>query len=222
MRDFIAAAQNGINAGFDMLDMHCAHGYLLSSFLSPLTNKRCDEHGGCIENRLRYPLEVFDAVRSVWPSSLPVSVRISAVDWVKGGNTIDDAIVIAKAFKTHGADCIDVSTGQVSPEQKPVYGRMWQTPFAERIRAEVDIPTLAVGNIFEPDHVNTIIGSGRADLCLLARPHLADPAWTLRSAAMLGYVDQWWPQQYDSAKRQLEVNFQRAALGAGLSRGEKL
>jgi anthraniloyl-CoA monooxygenase len=219
-RDFMNAAQLAIDAGFDMLELHCAHGYLLSSFLSPLTNQRTDEYGGSVANRLRYPLEIFESIRKVWPKEKPISVRISAVDWVKGGNTIDDAIEIAKAFKEYGADCIDVSTGQVSPEQKPVYGRMWQTPFSDRIRAEVNIPTLAVGNIFEPDHVNTIIGSGRADLCLLARPHLADPAWTIRSAAMLGFKDQWWPNQYESAKRQLEVNFERAAQMTASTRGE--
>lgn len=221
--DFVNSTKLAIEADFDMLELHCAHGYLLSSFLSPLTNKRTDEYGGSIENRLRFPLKVFDAIRNIWPKEKPISVRISAVDWVSGGNTIEDAVSIAKAFKAHGADCIDVSSGQVSVEQKPIYGRMWQTPFADRIKAEVDIPTLAVGNIFEPDHVNTIIGAGRADLCLLARPHLADPAWTLKSAAMLGYKDQWWPKQYESAKRQMEVNFERAAMmNNPLNKGEKI
>lgn len=217
---FVQATRWGNEAGFDLLELHCAHGYLLSSFLSPLTNTRTDTYGGSVENRVRYPLEVFKAMRSVWPTSKPMSVRISAVDWVEGGNTVHDAVKIAQAFKEAGVDIIDVSTGQVAKAQKPVYGRMWQTPFAEQVRARVGIPTMAVGNIFEADHVNTIIGSGRADLCLIARPHLADPHWTIRNAAMLGYEDQWWPKQYSSAKKQLEVNFKRAQ--ALPSAGEKI
>ena len=206
---FVAAARRGIDAGFDLLELHCAHGYLLSSFISPLTNQRTDAYGGALENRLRYPLEVFEAVRAVWPEAKPMSVRISAHDWVEGGIGPDAAVEIARRFAAHGADVIDVSSGQVSPEQEPVYGRMFQTPFAERIRLEARVATMAVGNIYEPDHVNSIIASGRADLCLLARPHLSDPQWTLRAAADLGYTDQWWPPQYLSGKRQFERLFER-------------
>lgn len=208
--DFVNAGRRAIQAGFDMLELHCAHGYLLSAFLSPLTNNRKDGYGGDVFNRAKFPLEVFSALRSLWPEEKPMSVRISAVDWVKGGNTADDAVAIAKIFAAAGADIIDVSSGQVSRAQKPVYGRMFQTPFADRIRAEARIKTMAVGNIYEPDHVNGILGAGRADLCLLARPHLADPHWTLRAAAELGYEDQAWPKQYLSAKRQLEANIARA------------
>ncbi|OZI78844.1 bifunctional salicylyl-CoA 5-hydroxylase/oxidoreductase [Bordetella genomosp. 2] len=208
--DFVAAAQRAAQAGFDWLELHCAHGYLLSSFISPLTNRRDDEYGGSLDNRLRYPLEVFRAVREVWPQDLPMSVRISAHDWVEGGITADDAVEIARRFKAAGADMIDCSSGQVSPEQHPVYGRMYQTPFADRVRNEAGIATIAVGAIFEADHVNGIIASGRADLCALARPHLADASWTLREAARVGYCDTAWPRQYAAGKRQLETNFERA------------
>lgn len=211
---FVAATQRAAQAGFDWLELHCAHGYLLSSFISPLTNQRQDEYGGSLESRLRYPLEVFRALREAWPQSLPMSVRISAHDWVEGGITPDDAIEIARAFKAAGADMIDCSSGQVSAQQEPVYGRMYQTPFADRIRNEAGIPTIAVGAIFEADHVNSIIASGRADLCALARPHLADAAWTLRESARIGQQDVAWPRQYLSAKRQLETNFARAAAFA--------
>lgn len=214
--DFVAATHRAAQAGFDWLELHCAHGYLLSSFISPLTNQRDDEYGGSLENRLRYPLEVFRAVREAWPHDLPMSVRISAHDWVEGGITADDAVAIAGCFKAAGADMIDCSSGQVSPDQHPVYGRMYQTPFADRVRNEAGIATIAVGAIFEADHVNGIIASGRADLCALARPHLADTAWTLREAARVGYRDTAWPKQYESGKRQLETNFERAALMAQL------
>ena len=214
--DFVASARRAAQAGFDWLELHCAHGYLLSSFISPLTNQRDDEYGGSLENRLRYPLEVFNAVREVWPQDLPMSVRISAHDWVEGGITADDAVDIARYFKAAGADMIDCSSGQVSPDQHPVYGRMYQTPFADRVRNEAGIPTIAVGAIFEADHVNGIIASGRADLCALARPHLADAAWTLRETARVGYRDTAWPKQYAAGKRQLETNFERAALMAQL------
>lgn len=208
---FVAAALRARDAGFDWLELHCAHGYLLSSFISPLTNQRSDDYGGPLENRLRYPLEVFQAVRAVWPQDLPMSVRISAHDWVEGGITADDAIQIAKAFRDAGADMIDCSSGQVSKEEKPVYGRMFQTPFADRVRNEAGVPTIAVGAIFEADHVNSIIASGRADLCALARPHLADASWTLRESARIGFKDISWPRQYFPAKAQLETNFVRAA-----------
>ncbi|MCH8126901.1 bifunctional salicylyl-CoA 5-hydroxylase/oxidoreductase [candidate division KSB1 bacterium] len=209
-KDFVAATLKADEAGFDLLELHCAHGYLLSSFISPITNIRSDDFGGSLENRMRYPLEVFDAMRAVWPENKPMSVRISASDWVKNGITIDDSIEIAKMLKQHDVDIVDVSAGQVSPDQEPVYGRMYQVPFSERIRLEVGIATMAVGNIYEPDHVNSIIAAGRADLCLLARPHLWDPFWTLRAAAQLGYEDIKWPDQYLSGKQQLETLSRRA------------
>jgi len=226
--DFVAATKRGVEAGFDWLELHCAHGYLLSAFLSPLTNQRTDAYGGSLENRLRWPLEVFKAMRAVWPDDKPMSVRISAHDWVEGGNTPEDAIAIARAFKDAGADLIDVSSGQVSKAQQPVYGRMYQTPFAEAIRNEVGIATMAVGAIFEADHVNSIIAAGRADLCAIARPHLANPAWTLLEAAKIGHtngIGADWPKQYLSGKSQLERNLEReramAAQNAGLSAQEQ-
>ena len=185
--DFVRSTTYAAEAGVDWLELHCAHGYLLSSFISPLTNHRTDEYGGTLENRLRYPLEVFAAVRAAWPAHLPISVRISAHDWVPGGITPDDAVAIGKAFKAAGADMIDCSSGQVSPDAKPVYGRMYQTPFADRVRNEGGIATIAVGAITEADHVNSIIAAGRADLCAIARPHLANPAWTLTEAARIGW-----------------------------------
>jgi anthraniloyl-CoA monooxygenase len=209
--EFVRAARMGAKAGFDMLELHCAHGYLLSSFITPLQNARIDEYGGSLQNRLRYPLEVFRAMRDAWPQDRPMSVRISATDWHEDGITADDAVEIARAFKEAGVDLIDVSTGQTSREGKPVYGRMFQTPYADRIRNEVGIATMAVGNIFEPDHVNSIIAAGRADLCALGRPHLADPFWTLHAAAQLGYTGIEWPVQYLPGKAQLERNMARAA-----------
>jgi anthraniloyl-CoA monooxygenase len=214
LHDFVACARRAAEAGFDWLELHCAHGYLLSSFISPLTNHREDEYGGPLENRLRFPLEVFAAVRAVWPKELPMSVRISAHDWVEGGITPVDAVEIARAFKAAGADMIDCSSGQVVPEQKPVYGRMYQTPFSDRIRNEAGIATIAVGAISEADHVNSIIAAGRADLCAVARPHLANPAWTLTEAARIGYTGVRWPSPYLAAKPQLEAIFQRAATAA--------
>jgi anthraniloyl-CoA monooxygenase len=208
--DFVRATRFGEAAGFDMLELHMAHGYLLASFLSPLTNRRSDEYGGAIEKRLRFPLEVFAAVRAVWPQSKPISVRVSATDWSAGGLSEEDALQIARAMKDAGADMIDVSTGQTVAAQAPVYGRMWQTPFADRIRNEVGIATLAVGNVYEPDHVNSIVAAGRADLCAIARPHLANSSWTLQAAALQGYAAQWWPAPYLAAKSQLERNLQRS------------
>ena len=210
--EFVSAARRGVAAGFDWLELHAAHGYLLSSFISPLTNQRRDEYGGSLENRCRFPLEVFRAVREVWPAEKPMSVRISANDWVAGGLTPDDSVVVARLFCAAGADVMDCSSGQVSQEEKPVYGRMYQVPLSDRIRNEVGIATIAVGNIFDGDHVNTIIAAGRADLCAIARPHLADPAWTLHEAAKQGYTEQWWPPQYLAGKEQLERNAARAAL----------
>ena len=212
MENFVAATKRGVAAGFDWLEFHCAHGYLLSSFISPLTNQRTDEYGGSLENRCRYPVEVFKAMRETWPQDKPMSVRISAHDWVPGGLTPEDATEVARLFCAAGADVIDCSAGQVSREQKPVYGRMFQVPFSDRIRNEAGVSTIAVGNIFEGDHVNTIIAAGRADLCAIARPHLADPSWTLHEAAKQGYVDIWWPPQYLDGKEQLERNTARAAL----------
>ncbi len=207
--EFVAAARMGDACGFDILELHCAHGYLLSSFISPLTNRRTDTYGGSLANRCRYPLEVFRALRAVWPARKPMSVRISAHDWAEGGNTADDAVAIARMFKDAGADLIDVSSGQTTRQARPIYGRMYQTPFADRIRNEIGLATMAVGAIFEPDHVNSIIAAGRADLCAIARPHLADPYWTLHAAAQLGYTAMPWPPQYLNGKAQLERNLAR-------------
>jgi anthraniloyl-CoA monooxygenase len=206
---FVQATRHAEQAGFDMIELHAAHGYLLSSFISPLTNRRTDEYGGDLANRLRYPLEVFRAMRAEWPAHKPMSVRISATDWVDGGITADDAVTIAHAFKQAGVDLMDVSAGQTSIEAKPVYGRMFQTPFADRIRNEVGIATMAVGNITEPDHLNSIIAAGRADLCALARPHLSNPHFALYAAAELGYSAQAWPKQYLAGKSQLERTLKR-------------
>jgi anthraniloyl-CoA monooxygenase len=179
-QDFVSATERASKAGFDMVEFHAAHGYLMSSFISPLTNQRQDEYGGTTEARCRYPLEVFRAMRAVWPTERPMSVRISATDWVPGGMTPDEASVVAGLFRDAGADIVHVSAGQVSKDEKPVYGRMFQVPFSDQIRNEAKVPTIAVGNIFEADHVNTIIAAGRADLCALARPHL-DPACSGRA-----------------------------------------
>jgi anthraniloyl-CoA monooxygenase len=202
--DFVRATVMGIEAGFDWLELHCAHGYLLSAFLSPLSNKRRDEYGGNVANRVRYPVEVFRAMRETWPSHLPMSVRISAHDWFPGGNTADDAIEIARAFRDAGADMIDVSAGQVVKEEQPVFGRMWQTPFADRIRQEVGVPTMAVGAITDADQLNGILAAGRADLVAVARPHLVNPAWTLTESVRWGYDGAMWPAQYLWGKTQLE------------------
>ena len=219
--DFVRATLAAEEACFDWLELHCAHGYLLSSFISPLTNVRGDEYGGSLENRCRFPLRVFAAMRAAWPAHKPMSVRISAHDWVEGGITPDDAVQIARLFKQAGADMIDCSSGQVSKLEKPVFGRMFQTPFADRVRNEAGIPTIAVGSIFEADHANGIIAAGRADLCAVGRPHLANPAWTLGEAAKLGYTPVTWPKQYLAGKQQLERNLERerqlAAASAGLT-----
>ena len=212
--DFVAAAKRAAEAGVDWLELHCAHGYLLSSFLSPLTNLREDEYGGSHENRARYPLEVFFAVRAVWPEDKPISVRLSCHDWFEGGNTPEDAVIFAEMFKAAGADLIDCSSGQVWKEEKPVYGRLFQTPFSDKIRNEISIPTIAVGAISEADHANSIIAAGRADLCAVARPHLADPAWSLHEAAKIGISSIAWPKQYRSGKYQYETNLARSAAAA--------
>ena len=200
---FVQSTRYAVDAGFDWLELHCAHGYLLSSFITPLTNQRLDAYGGSLENRCRFPLEVFRAMRAAWPAHLPMSVRISAHDWAPGGNTADDAVDIARLFKAADCDFIDVSSGQTTRAAKPVYGRMYQTPFADRIRNEVGIQTIAVGAISEVDHVNSIIAAGRADLCAIARPHLADPAWTLHEAAKLQSRHINWPLPYLSGRDQL-------------------
>ena len=206
--EFVAAAERGMRAGFDMLELHCAHGYLLASFLSPLTNKRSDEYGGAVGNRLRYPLEVFRALREVWPREKPMSVRISATDWAEGGLSAADSVAIAEAFATEGCDLVDVSTGQTARESRPVYGRMFQTPFSDRIRNEAEVATMCVGNITTADQVNTIVAAGRADLVALGRPHLADPSFVLRAAAWYG-VDTDQPVQYGPGKDQLMRNTPR-------------
>lgn len=211
--DFVRATLAASEAGFDWLELHCAHGYLLSGFISPLTNQRLDAYGGSLENRCRFPLRVFAAVRAAWPAHLPISVRISSHDWVDGGITPGDAVDIACLFRAAGADMIDCSSGQVSKAEQPVYGRMYQTPFSDRIRNEAGIATIAVGGISEADHVNSIIAAGRADLCAVGRPHLANPAWTLNEAARIGYTGAAWPRQYLPGKQQLERNLARERPG---------
>jgi anthraniloyl-CoA monooxygenase len=198
--DYARATELAREAGFDLLEIHMAHGYLLASFVSPLTNTRTDEYGGSLENRLRFPLEVFDVCRQVWPPDKPMSARISAVDWVPGGLDPADSVEVARSLKAHGCDIVDVSAGQTVPEQRPTYGRLFQTPFADRIRHEVDIATMAVGYISSYMDVNTIIAAGRADLCVLARAHLFDPYWTRHAAYMLGYRLPW-PDPYKSVER---------------------
>jgi anthraniloyl-CoA monooxygenase len=219
--DFVRSTRHAAEAGFDWLELHCAHGYLLSSFISPLTNQRTDAYGGSLDNRLRFPLEVFRAMRAAWPADKPMSVRISAHDWVAGGITPDDAVVIARAFRDAGCDLVDCSSGQVSKQQQPVYGRMYQAPFADRVRNEAGIATMAVGAISEADHVNSIIAAGRADLCAVARPHLANPAWSLLEAAKIGYHDLPWPKQYLSGKTQLERNLERERAQAQETTNER-
>jgi anthraniloyl-CoA monooxygenase len=209
---FVASVRMAIEAGFDMVELHAAHGYLLSGFITPLQNSRTDEYGGSLENRLRYPLEVFRAMRAEWPMDRPMSVRISANDWAgEEGVTPSEAVLIAEAFAEAGADLIDVSAGQTWADAKPVYGRLFQTPFSDKIRNEARLATMAVGNITEPDQANAILTAGRADLVALARPHLIDPMWTLRAAAMANYRDQWVPPQYLGGMSQLARLFQREA-----------
>jgi anthraniloyl-CoA monooxygenase len=204
VRDFVAAARRGAQAGFDLLELHCAHGYLLSSFLSPVTNQRTDEYGGPLANRLRFPLEVFDAIRDAWPADRPITVRISATDWIHDGTTEQDAVEIARAFTAHGAHGIDVSSGQVAQHEQPAYGRSYQTPFADRIRHEVPgAAVIAVGAISSYDDVNSILLAGRADLCAIGRTHLHDPHWTLHAAAAQDYQGAAadWPVQFRAGSR---------------------
>jgi anthraniloyl-CoA monooxygenase len=216
---FVAAVRMGREAGFDMIELHAAHGYLLSSFITPVQNRRTDEYGGSLDNRLRYPLEVFAAMRAAWPSDRPMSIRISATDWAgDDGITPEESVLIAEAFAREGADLIDVSAGQTWAGQQPVYGRMFQTPFSDRIRNEGRLATMAVGNIYEPDHANSILAAGRADLVALARPHLVDPFWTLRAAAQLDYRDIAIPPQYLNGVAQLSRNLKRDAEAAAAMR----
>ncbi|MEV6792154.1 bifunctional salicylyl-CoA 5-hydroxylase/oxidoreductase [Streptomyces sp. NPDC051320] len=200
---FAASARHALRCDFDLLELHCAHGYLLSGFLSPLTNRRTDGYGGSLRARLRFPLEVFDTLREIWPAERPMTVRISATDWAPGGNTADEAVEIARAFAAHGADAIDVSTGQVVADEKPAFGRSYQTPYADRIRNEVNVPVIAVGAISSWDDVNSLLLAGRTDLCALARPHLYDPHWTLHAAAEQGYAGDAapWPLPYRAGSR---------------------
>jgi anthraniloyl-CoA monooxygenase len=204
--EFVAATVRGERAGFDMLELHTAHGYLLASFLSPLTNQRTDAYGGSLENRLRFPLEVFTAMRAAWPAHKPMSVRFSATDWAEGGNTGDDAVAIARAFAEAGVDLADISTGQTVQESRPIYGRMFQTPFSDQVRNEARVATMCVGNITSADQINTILAAGRADLVALGRPHLTDPSFTIKAAAWYGAKDAYAPPQYMPGKDQIFRN----------------
>ena len=207
--DYVVATKRALRAGFDMVELHAAHGYLLATFISPLTNKRTDAYGGPLANRMRFPLEVFRAMRAAWPDEKPMSVRISATDWVDGGLSGDDAVIVARMFAEAGCDLIDVSTGQTTPDAKPVYGRMYQTPFADQIRNEGGLATMCVGTITSADQVNTIVAAGRADLVALARPHLVDPAFTMQAAAWYGAQSIHCPPQYLAGLEQLFRNSER-------------
>ncbi|MEJ7758367.1 MAG: bifunctional salicylyl-CoA 5-hydroxylase/oxidoreductase [Gemmatimonadaceae bacterium] len=219
--EFVRSTRMAEDAGFDMTELHCAHGYLLSSFLTPVSNRRTDEYGGAVENRLRFPLEVFTATRAAWPEEKPMSVRISATDWVDDGVTADESVAIARAFGAAGADIIHVSTGQTTADAKPVFGRLFQTPYSDRIRNEAGMPTIAVGNITDADQANGIVAAGRADLVSIGRPHLSDPHWTLHAAAQQGFARAAWPIQYYQGRVQLEREVQRAKeIAAATSTGK--
>jgi anthraniloyl-CoA monooxygenase len=204
--DFVAATERGARCGFDMLELHCAHGYLLASFISPLTNRRTDEYGGALENRLRFPLEVFAAMRDAWPAERPMSVRISATDWAEGGLTGEESVEVARAFARAGVDLVDVSTGQTMEDSRPIYGRMFQTPFSDQIRNEARLATMCVGNITTADQVNTILAAGRADLVALGRPHLVDPFFAMKAAAWYGAPGMHCPPQYLPGMEQVYRN----------------
>jgi anthraniloyl-CoA monooxygenase len=204
--DFVAATERAIRCGFDMLELHCAHGYLLASFISPLTNRRTDAYGGSLEARLKYPLEVFAAMRDAWPREKPMSVRISATDWADGGLDADDAVRVAEAFAEAGVDLVDVSTGQTVRESRPVYGRMFQTPFSDQIRNQAHVATMCVGNITSADQANTILAAGRADFVALGRPHLVDPFFAMKAAAWYGADDIACPKPYMPGRDQIFRN----------------
>jgi anthraniloyl-CoA monooxygenase len=218
--EFVRATRLAVACGFDMVELHAAHGYLLSSFLTPVSNRRTDDYGGPLANRLRFPLEVFAAMRAEWPAERPMSVRVSATDWVEDGLTPDESVAVGRAFVDAGADVIHVSTGQTTSDARPVYGRLFQTPHSDRIRNEARVPTIAVGNVTEADQVNGIIAAGRADLVAIGRPHLSDPHWVLHAAAELGWAGAGagWPRQYHLGRLQLERETERrrqaAATGA--------
>jgi anthraniloyl-CoA monooxygenase len=211
--DYVRATHMAEEAGFDMLEVHMAHGYLLNTFISPLTNQRKDDYGGSLANRMRFPLEVYRAVRAAWPAGKPISARISAHDWKDGGTEPTDAVEIARLLKAAGVDIVDVSSGQVVSDEKPQYGRLFQTPFADRIRLELGMPTMAVGGISSFEDVNSILAAGRADLCVIARAHLFDPYWTRHAAYELGWIgtDKFaWPKQYDTLNRNYVWRFETA------------
>jgi anthraniloyl-CoA monooxygenase len=207
--EFVRSTRYADEAGFDMLELHMAHGYLLASFISPLTNRRADDYGGAIGNRMRYPLEVFRACRDAWPKEKPMSVRISATDWAPGGLSGEDLVAATKMLKDAGCDLVDVSTGQTVPQQKPVYGRMYQASYADWVRNEVGIATMTVGAITTPDQVNTLLAAGKADLVALARPHLANPYFTLQASAWYQDANQYWPPQYVAGRDQAYRNAAR-------------
>lgn len=207
--DFLTATRNAATAGFDMIEVHMAHGYLLSSFISPYTNRRSDEYGGDINNRARFPLRILRTVRDAWPSERPISVRISATDWISDGLTGEDLTSLVLLLKENGADIINVSTGQVVSHEDPVYGRMYQAPFADRVRNEMGIPTIVAGNITSADQVNTLVAAGRTDLVALARPIMNEPQFVLNAAARYGYREQYWPDQYAAGKFAAELDAER-------------
>ncbi len=207
--DYVQAVERAERAGFDMVELHAAHGYLLASFISPLTNTREDEYGGDLDHRMRFPLEVFRAMRAAWPAAKPMSVRISATDWADGGLTGDDAVEVARMFAEAGCDLIDVSTGQTTADAKPIYGRMYQTQFSDQIRNDADLATMCVGAITTADQINTIIAAGRADLVALARPHLVEPSFTMKAAAWYGADTIHCPPQYQAGRDQLFRNSQK-------------
>jgi anthraniloyl-CoA monooxygenase len=209
LHDFVVSTKYANQAGFDMLELHMAHGYLLASFISPLTNRRKDQYGGAIENRMRFPLEVWRACREVWPKEKPMSARISATDWAPGGLTGEDLMALTRMLKDAGCDMIDCSTGQTVPHQKPVYGRMYQAPYSDWVRNEVGIATMTVGAVTTPDQVNTLLAAGKADLVALARPHLANPYFTLQASAWYQHMGQFWPPQYLSGRDQALRNSAR-------------